>query len=202
MKKMLNSTTKRFVSLIMVMACLFATYTTAFAYEAPTMDDCTEGCTNLIPIEETDISREEAIQMLGLTGEKARNAQIYSTNTEVINSGQFHNSGYFQFTGENGGAYRTMNGDELSYSVVWKALDDNSAYLNCYLWPYGGLYIDHGYLSNATTTMGGEDGTYRLYVSGWKKITRGLDYRLTYSCNSMETGQGARCEIRVIIAVV
>lgn len=154
------------------------------------------------PIENVGISRAEAIEFFGLTEEEAKDMDFYSVTASAIESGELYDSGYFTFTGSNTGSYRTMNGNKLMYSIAWKPLSsDGGEVLEAYLYPYGATtYMDHAYISLATTETGGTNNEYRIWRSEWLDIQYGLDYHFVYESYIM-WGNDTPCQIRVLIAV-
>ncbi len=156
------------------------------------------------PIQSVGISRQEAIDILGLTAEEAKDVTFYATS---INPNQPFDSGYLELTGSSSGSYRTMNGNKLLYAIMWKPLSgDGSQAFQAYLLPYGSsIPISKAYISLATTSTGGPNNEYKVYRSDWLDIINGLDYRFLY--NSY-IGAGAAVttpatsSVRVIIGVV
>ena len=156
------------------------------------------------PIQSVGISRQEAIDILGLTAEEAKDVNFYAAS---VNPNQPFDSGYFTFSGRNVGAYRTMNGNNLLYAIMWKPLtSDGSQAMQAHLFAYGSsIRVSSAYLSLATTSTGGPNNEYRVYRSDWLNITNGLDYHFIYDSyigsGSSQTVD-APCSIRVIIGVV
>lgn len=156
------------------------------------------------PIQSVGISRQEAIDVLGLTAEEAKDVTFYAAS---INPNQPFDSGYFTFTGRNIGSYRTLNGNKLLYAIMWKPLtSDGSQAFQAYLRPYGSsIPISKVYMSLATTSTGGPNNEYKVYQSDWLNITNGLDYHFIYD-SYIGAGSSqivdAPCSIRVIMGVV
>lgn len=170
---------------------------------------------SLLSFEETDISREEAIEFLGLTGEEAERATFYIVEDNNLKSviqpyssidqNNPYDSKYFSFSGSNTGSYRTMNGSKMLMRLLWKPNPgDGSEACQVYLHPYGRQYCWQ-YLFTLASPVCSFDSSYRDITSGWIDITYGLDYNLIYWSF---TGHGSgncpdhRCTMRVVIGVV
>lgn len=154
-------------------------------------------------IEEAGVSREEAIEVLGLTDEEAQNIKFYalrSTEQLTFNSGDFYEFPTFTFTDYNVGSYFTVNADKIMYGVIWELEDGQpAATLEVKLYPYG---EPCAYSAFIRTTMDG--GDKRLTTkSEWIDAYNGVDYHFIYDANAW-TGdpRSVTSSVTMVIAVV
>lgn len=87
--------------------------------------------------------------------------------------------GHFAFTGENTGAYYTINGTKARICIAYKPVDNNYAFqltLSCY--EYGGRKV---YSINRFSHGSKDSDGYYFFVSDYFNVNKGVDYRLTYS---------------------
>ena len=188
-----------------VLAFSFVFTSPVFAAEATTGD-------GIMTLDEAGISREDAIEALGLTAEEAKQAEFYVlddptsiTVSEVIDIDHPYDSGYFSFTGRNIGAYRTINGRYMRFTLLWNPYPgDGSEACQVYLYPYDQLAIWQ-YLFTLASPVSTIDSNYRQVTSEWLDVTYGLDYHFIYDSYTNHGGGYTiehRCTMRVIIAVV
>ncbi|MGN1302436.1 MAG: hypothetical protein ACI4VO_02130 [Clostridia bacterium] len=86
--------------------------------------------------------------------------------------------GTFTFTGQNAGAYYTINGTKARICVAYKAVDNNYAFsLGLNVYEYGGRNVFRINLYN----HGEKDSDgYYFFVSDYFSVNKGVDYRITY----------------------
>ena len=88
------------------------------------------------------------------------------------------------FHGENGGAYKTINGNQVKIKVAFKAVDGQPYSYHLFLdfVEYGGRNV---YSRNYNSWSVSPDGDgYYYYESGWINVNKGVDYRFLYNANS------------------
>lgn len=211
--KKLSFFVKRFFCSLLATLCMLLPNFGTIAVEAAAEGTDT---THFVPVEETDITKADALEILGMTEAEADNIQIYvsdiplSSKSSALNPGDTpFDSGYFSFSGTNVGSYRTMNGSVLAYNILWKPTQHLSygvPTLEAYLYAYDGHvgYLDRVLLNTAITnpTMVGD-----YYSTGTRtvRIQKGMDYNFVYESyhayyNGYES-KDSSCSIRVIMAV-
>ena len=199
---------KRFFCFTLVVVMMLCNSITAFADDTDSSSDM-----NIIPVEESDISKEEAIEILGLTKSEAEGKQIYlsvspnSTNQSINPGGDPFDSGFFSFSGTNIGRYYTMNGDVLAYSILWKPTEDlgyGVPAIEVRLYPYGGSCISSWYTTSDVTTLEKINGYFRSPTMA-VRIQEGLDYHFIYhSYHAFYDGymsKDSACSLRLIMVV-
>ena len=106
------------------------------------------------------------------------------------------------FYDENGGAYKTINGNQVKIKVAFKAVDGDSASYHLYLdfVEYGGRYVySRDYNSWSVAPDG--DGFY-YYESDWINVNKGVDSRFLYGANSeCACNDPRRLEVHIWIEV-
>lgn len=111
------------------------------------------------------------------------NTSVASIMTTSFGPGDWYWGGV-TFTGSNGGAYKTINGDRVKIKVAFKAVDGDPTSYHLYLSfvQYGGaIFYYRDYDSWSVNPDG--DG-YLYYESGWINVNYGVDYRFLYDTNS------------------
>lgn len=95
-----------------------------------------------------------------------------------------HYWGGVTFTGKNGGAYKTINGNQVKVKVAFKAVDNDPTSYHLYLSfvEYGGRVVSYRDY-NSWSDEPDSDG-YVYYESDWVNVHSGVDYRFLYSSNS------------------
>lgn len=88
------------------------------------------------------------------------------------------------FTGENGGAYKTINGSQIKLKIFFKAVDNDSTSYHLYLSfkEYGGRLVYYGDLNSWSVDP--EPDGFLYYETGWLNVHSGVDYRFLYDTNS------------------
>lgn len=106
------------------------------------------------------------------------------------------------FYDENGGAFKTINGNEVKIKVAFKAVDTDPSSYHLYLdfVEYGGRYV-YSRDYNSWSVAPDADGYY-YYESNWIKVNKGVDYRFFYGANSECTcNDPRRLEVHIWIEV-
>lgn len=191
-------------SILLAMVMCF-TVTTTSAYAAETTPSVESDTLNVKSIDEAGISRDEALQWLGLTEDEAQGVQLYAldaTNQVTINSGETHRFPTFTFTGENGGSYFTVNGDRMKVTMRWfpRFSDSTPGHFRALIWPYGSITpINQVFITTEWEPNAGSNVWSNS--TDWFDVTKGLDYRITYYCNRPDIGTELKCDCTVIVAV-
>lgn len=184
--------------------------------------ECDNSDSTFIPLNESTISFEEAIEYLGLTPEEAENVQLYVAETtgdltnqqnngiqpctEVtdssrtyINSGEVFNPGFFSFTGYNKGRYRTLNGTKAKLAFVWKPTSTTEySQLTTVFCRYGKTYPAH---QQWLYTNNPEPSGYYASQTDWIDIEKGWDYNIQYDAVVYQYNTPITVSICTIIAV-
>ncbi len=154
-------------------------------------------------IEEAGISKAEAIDILGVSEEEAKDMKFYSIDTKsrvVLKTGDVWEPSPFTFTGENVGSYFTVKANQLRYGFRWKpASKDYATQTTVYLFGYGLT----GYVSRSFITSDrlGSGGT-AFVTSDWISTKNGLDYHFSYDCYYIgSAAKPAKCTITLIVGV-
>lgn len=106
-----------------------------------------------------------------------------TTRTESFGPGDWYWGGV-TFYDENGGRYKTINGDQVKIKMAYKWVDDDesSANLTLRFVEYGGRVV---YYRNYNVCGVDPDADgYFYYESEWVDVVNGVDYRFLYSANS------------------
>lgn len=185
--------------------------------------ECDNSDSTFIPLNESTISFEEAIEYLGLTPEEAENVQLYVEETTgdltnqqnndielcseivtdpsrtYINSGEIFNPGYFSFTGYNRGRYRTFNGSKVKLAYIWKPTS-TTEYSQMYT-----TFCRYG-LSNPVNTLclytnNPEPNGYYSAQTDWINIERGWDYNIQYDAQVFQYNTPITVSVCTIFAV-
>lgn len=177
--------TKVISILLALVMCISMFSSSAFAVEEiPTVDSTS---LNVQSIEEAGISREEAIEILGLTPEEAKSITFYalrSSDQLTLNSGDVHTFDKFTFTDYNIGSYFTVNANKLVYSVIWELPSGQPpATLDVDLYPFGESRAYHIHL---TSSMYTEDNSVMSSRSEWIDTYYGVDYHFIYTADAWE----------------
>lgn len=107
----------------------------------------------MIPLEETEYTREEAIEILGISKEDAKNMSFYVVDVEPaenlnidngistcgvsISPGENHAFPTFTFTGKNVGSYWTCKGTKLTWSAIHHSSANSNNSIAIFLYGYG-----------------------------------------------------------------
>ena len=191
--------------------CLILTFVSclcAFPLSTLAVDDTPTVESNTLDvqsIEEAGVSKEEAMQVLDVSKDEAQDMEFYlitipaSSDHISIGSGDTHTFPKFSFSGENGGSYFTVNGNQMKYGVKWWPNSNSAAYLRIHLYKYGHpSYINTMYLTSI-----GNIGNVQSKQSDWISTTKGLDYRFVYnSCYEDGYATPARCSVQIFVGVV
>lgn len=110
-------------------------------------------------------------------------SMMFSPRTTSFNPGDWH-WGSVTFHGENGGAYKTINGNQVKIKVAFKAVDGEPYSYHLYLdfVEYGGRIVRSWDYNNWSVAPDGAG--YYYYESDWIDINKGVDYRFLYRANS------------------
>ena len=184
--------------------------------------ECDNSDSTFIPLNESTTSFEEAIEYLGLTPEEAENVQLYVAETSgdlsnqqnndiqpcsevtdpsrtYINSGEVFNPGFFSFTGQNRGRYRTLNGSKAKLAYVWKPTSTTQ-----YSQLYTGFFR-YGLSSPVKNfwlyTNNPDSNGYYTGRTDWIDIEKGWDYNIEYEAKVFQYNTPITVSICTIIAV-
>ena len=189
---------KKFVSFMLaIVMCMISTALPVFAAEEKSRNS------EIQPIEELGISREEVIEALDLTEEEAEKAQFYAVNgarQRTFNSGDTYKFPTFTFTDYNVGSYFTVNANKIMYGVIWEiGADQPAAKLSVKLYPYR---EPCAYTAGINTTN--EDGAKRLTTkSSWIAAYKGVDYHFVYEARAWEGDtRSVTSSVTMVIAVL
>ena len=106
------------------------------------------------------------------------------------------------FYDDNGGAYKTINGNQVKIKVAFKAVDGEPYSYHLYLdfVEYGGRYV-YSRDYNSWSVAPDADGYY-YYESDWINVNKGVDYRFFYGANSeCACNDPRRLEVHIWIEV-
>ena len=184
----------------------FCTLLSAFAAEeAPSTDN------TFVPVEESSISRQEALEILGYTEEDLNGGQILVGDFEISSRNSIEpanpfDSGYFSFSGRNVGSYRTLYGNVLGYAILWKPTEDLSSgvpALEVNFYAYGNSKALKHHLMYFYEDTPNYGDYYRLPTQTLE-IQDGLDYHFIYDSYHAYYdgywGKDSKCSVRVIMA--
>lgn len=170
-------------------AILAATLSLFMLFSSIPVYACEQSVQNDIEVCEItdDIDIQQAIELLGLTEEEAKEATFYSANVETIQPGVTQMP-TFRMWGYNRGNDRIFNGTKLKTAIVIKG--DYNAYVHVrfcsyerVLWTTDLRIYDEGYA--------GDNSNY------WQDIMYGGTYFMTYE--AMNYGDGI--DVTVIFAL-
>lgn len=138
------------LALALVFSLLFSSQT-AMAAELP--ENVSSNSSAMIPLEETEFTREEAIKILGVSEEDAEKMSFYVVDAEPaeistpepgistygvgIEPGQVYTFPTFTFSGTNIGSYWTCKGTKLTWAAVHHSSADPNTSLSIFLYGYG-----------------------------------------------------------------
>lgn len=169
-------------------------------------DNIAESTGTMIPLEETSYTREEAMEILGISEEEAEKVSFYvvdtepnetsviepgiSTNQVTIGPQEIYTFPSFTFTGDNNGAYWTCNGTMLKWAAVHHSAADVNTKIGIILYRYGQPSPDNVFdcVSYVMFIPVGE-----TYQSGWIDAYK-TDYRFVY-------WGGNQSKVTMIVAV-
>ena len=201
---MINNRLSRGLSLLLTLVlCLCAFPLSTLAVDnTPSIESNT---LDVQSIEEAGVSKEKAMQVLDVSKDEAQDMECYlitiptASDHVSIGSEDTHTFPKFSFSGENGGSYFTVNGNQMKYAVVWWPNSNSAAYLRIHLYKYGyPTYISTMYLTSI-----GNIGNVQSKQSDWISTTKGLDYRFVYkSCYEDGSATPARCSVQMLVGVV
>lgn len=148
----------------------------------------------MIPLEETEYTREEALEILGLTEEEAKDMSFYvvdaepaevsdteseiSTHQVTIGPGESYWFPTFTFTGTNVGSYWTCTGTQLSWAAIYHSAASSRASIAIFLYGYGRENPDNvfeGCTSHLLDLMPGNS-----YTNGYHSAVKNYDYHFVY----------------------
>lgn len=196
---------KRSLCTIFSILTVFCTSISAFAAESPSSTN------TFVPVEESSISRQEALDILGFTEEDIDGGEILVGDFEVstlssIDPSNPFDSGYFSFSGENIGSYRTLHGNFLGYTILWKPtefLGRGAPTLRVDLYGYGSNKSLSAWQIDTSIQNPTMVGDYYRSPTKTLKIQDGLDYHFIYnSYHAYYDGywpKDSRCSVRVIM---
>ena len=172
----------RFLSLLIALGFMLSMFgpTNAFASEL----DC-------VPTDTTAVESKNSLA----------EAATISSRTESFGPGDWYWGGV-TFYDENGGAYKTINGNQVKIKVAFKAVDGQSYSYHLYLdfVEYGGRRV---YSQDYNSWSVAPDGAgYYYYESDWINVNKGVDYRFLYGANSeCACNDPRRLEVHIWIEV-
>lgn len=166
-----------------------------------------------IPLDKTNIGREEAIEALQLTPEEIEKCSLYvvETNGDIlptsrieitdssrthIDSGEIFNPGFFTFNGTNTGKYRTLNGNKAKLAFIWTQTSTTApCQMTVQFARYNQvpIWIEHPSNWNPGTNM--------THTSDWINIEKGWDYNIWYKCVDLNNFNLQSVRISTLIAV-
>lgn len=158
---------------------------------------------NVMTIEEAGFTREEALEILGMTEEEAKEVNFYAVraiNQVALSPGDVWTPNAFSFTGENTGSYFTVNANKIKFGVVWEPASKTQAtQTRIYLWPYGSN-VAAGQMYFESSMIGSNGKASK--TSDWINATYGLDYHFLYDCYYIgSAAQQATCTITLVVGV-
>lgn len=164
----------RFLTMCLTLVLLVSSFSssTAIIANAATLDKESlivgeSKIDTLTPIEETNVTQEQALEILGLTAEEAESEGMsfyvvdaqpasapietptnatnlitpgISTNQVSISPGQNYVFPTFTFSGTNYGQYWTCKGTRMMWGAVYHSASDPNAAISIYLYRYGQDY--------------------------------------------------------------
>lgn len=182
---------KKIISSILVLTMVMALSVTSFATEISNEENNT-----------TPLTREEAIEMLGLTAEEAENVQIYEltpNDTEqtvqvrsipsTVNDGVYYED--ITFSSGFTGSPHVLNGKQVKWAVKVNA---GNQQLFIGMWSYNSNWIYNGYRYDSTING-------NTFQTDWMPIEYGQTYYFRYHVNSNISGTIVPFNIRMVIAV-
>lgn len=186
MRKNIYSKIRRFMALIISMSMLLSMTTVASATE---ITDDNSNISELIPIAETSVSREEALETLGMTDEELGDAGLYVMDvplrsyilngTLVLESGNIEDIGETTFTGSyNGGTLMAFQASKVKFGVVWKWLNPDSRNKVIFDITLGNSYS--AYEISISDSSGWGDGGTQSIQTDWCTISKDYTYHFRY----------------------
>ena len=139
----------------------------------------------MIPIEKTGITRENAIKILGVNEEEAKQMSFYVVDAEPaksgigISPGETHVFPTFTFTGTNIGSYWTCKGTKLTWAAIHHSAADENTYIAIFLYGYGRENpnnIFEGCTGHVLSLRAGDSYNSGVFVSSPKDY----DYHFVY----------------------
>lgn len=194
---------KRFSCMLLTLFIIAYNVTPALAVESSTSSNQLEPLT-----ESSDISRAEALEILGITEEELGNAQLYTTTANipvatstdlVIGVGGSHIFPPLTFTNSNIGQPFAMNGSQVMYGISWRwlnAYDRNAVSLHVRLI---NTNASHDYSCSGFSGWG--NGGTNSIQSNWCKISPSYSYHFVYTTNYSYTVE-ATPDISIYAVVV
>ena len=181
-----------FIALILALSMLLCPQT-AMAEELP--KNVSNVSSAMIPLEETDITREEAIKILGISNEEAEKMTFYVTNAEPAESTNYKNGGStrgvsigpneayafptFTFSGNNTGAYWTCMGTRLTWGAVHHSAADINTYISIFLYGYG-MEDPNNVFAGATDFVLSLGVGQTYHMGSFVDATPNYDYHFVY----------------------
>lgn len=200
---MKNKRSLKLWGMLLVLAMCFSIFPcSAFAAETSSAENVS---VQVQSIEDAGISRETAMEVLGLSAEEAKNMDFYAIKSPrqlTFNSGDTYTFPKFTFTGDNIGSYFTVNATKLKYGAIWEIPSSQPACaIDIYLYPYGGGY---DYKLRLTSFMDSSTGNKRVTgQSDWIDTVYGLDYHFSYQTeDSTWGGKEITSSVTMVIGVV
>ena len=205
----MRRTTTRTLATFMTIAMLFSMLTSSAFAATKSTENTNE--IELISISETDITREEAIELLDLTADEAETMDFYTVSAADSSALGYgvHDLGTFNFTNSNGGSYRTINGTKVMYAIQYKNFPSPSGYYT-YMWvhfvQYGGTIFDRLLCQPGVNSDSGPDSNgFYTFRSDWIDVNYGVDYRFMYYLYTLGDADGTEypidATVRVVLAV-
>ena len=193
MKKNISIKLKRLVAIIMSLVMCMSSNIAAFAAETEefemTKDSGKKSKLEVIT-EESPISREEALECLGITEEELGDGQLYiigeeipistlTRSTTVFSPGDVHQFGPVTFTGSNvGSALLAFNASKVKIAVVWRWLNpQDRTTVNLYVTLTNSLGTSRIQVSSF---CGFGDGDVNTVTSDWENVSSSFTYHFEY----------------------
>lgn len=180
---------KRIIAMIMSLVLCLSLNTVAFATTEGENNATTNSNYEVRPISEVeDFSREDALELLGITEEELGDGDLYvldavvtpKSGTIIVNSGDVFALPEFTFTGSNEGstllAFDTA--DRMKFGAAWKWLNPNSrttAQLKVTMSAMLGAYT-----YTAMDSSGYGDGDENSFTTDWINVSSAYSYHFEY----------------------
>lgn len=155
-------------------------------------------------LEDAGISRETAMEVLGLTPQEAENMNFYALKSPrqlSFQSGDTYAFPKFTFTDDNIGSYFTVNANKLIYGVIWEVPSNQpAATIDVELYPYG---QPRAYNIHLTTNLDAEGNQRITGKSDWINTYYGVDYHFIYKADAWEwDDRPVTSSVTMVIGVV
>lgn len=145
---------------------------------------------------------EEALRVLGLTEDEAKECNIYLIDGKLIdkskgitipNNGNYYYFNEFTFYDKNYGSYWTCNGSQLKWGYTWYCTygENIGQYLKVYLYQFPSEIKD---LVDASLRYNGAG-----YTSNWLSVNK-CDHRFIYETEIVSSPETAYATVKMYVA--